>query len=242
MLLLTFYLPLPAQDLLPAHDSGAFIIRHAGFILDYSEKYEQSLWVYEVLTRDHLQHPAIGRSGSFRPDPEIPSGSAHPEEYAHTGYDRGHLAPAADMKWSVESEHQCFFMSNMSPQAPAFNRGIWGKLEDAVRDWALEKDTLYVVTGGILHHGLKTIGDHVAVPDSFFKVILDLKHHEAAGFILKNEGSNQPLPHFLVPIDTVEKYSRIDFFPELPDSLENAIENHVDGEFWQVSGSRRPKH
>jgi endonuclease G, mitochondrial len=130
--------------------------------------------------------------------------------------------------------HDCFYMSNMSPQAPSFNRGIWGKLEEAVRKWAIEKDTFCVVTGGILHERLKTIGGHVAVPDSFYKVILDLRHHEGVGFILKNEGSKKPLDSFEVPIDSVEKYSGIDFYSTLPDSLEDAIENHVDKGRWII--------
>jgi len=225
----------PKEFSLPAHNNTAVIIHHSGFILEYAEKYEQAKWVSEILTRNHLQNPVITRSGSsFKEDPAVPTGSATPVEYKHTGYDRGHLAPAADMKWSKETMHDCFYMSNMSPQEPSFNRGIWSKLEDAVRKWGIEKDTLYVVTGGILHNGLKTIGYHIAVPDSFYKVILDLKNHEGIGFILKNEGSQLPLNSFVVPIDSVEKYSGVDFYSALPDSLEDEIESHVDREKWRA--------
>jgi endonuclease G len=225
----------PEEISLPAHNNTAVIIHHSGFILEYSEKYEQAKWVSEILTRNHLQNPVVTRSGSsFKEDPAIPTGSASPAEYKHSGYDRGHLAPAADMKWSKEAMHDCFYMSNMSPQEPSFNRGIWSNLEDAVRKWGIEKDTLYVITGGIPHNGLKTIGNHVAVPDSFYKAILDLKHHEGIGFILKNEGSGLPLSAFAVPIDSVEKYSGIDFFSALPDSLEESIESHVDREKWAI--------
>jgi endonuclease G len=223
----------PQEISIPAHNSSAVIVKHAGFSLEYAEKYEQAKWVSEIVTRKNLRNPIVTRSGSsFKADPDIATGSSSPKEYVRTGYDRGHLAPAADMKWSVKSMHDCFYMSNMSPQAPSFNRGIWGKLEDAVRKWAIEKDTLYVVTGGFLHDGLKTIGGHVTVPDSFYKVILDLKHHEGIGFILRNEGSQLPIESFEVPIDSVEKYSGIDFYSSLPDSLENAIESHVDKEKW----------
>jgi len=144
---------------LPAHNKTAVIIKHSGFALEYSEKYEQAKWVSEILTRRHLQNPVVTRSGSsFKEDPAVPTGSAFPREYTRTGYDKGHFAPAADMKWSAKAMHDCFYMSNMSPQVPSFNRGIWGKLEDEVRKWTIEKDTLYVVSGGILHNGLKTIG------------------------------------------------------------------------------------
>jgi endonuclease G, mitochondrial len=217
---------------LPAHPSTAIIVKHNGFTLEYLPKFEQAKWVFEVLTKDHLQNPVIERSGSFKQDLSIPGSSATPKEYSHTGYDKGHLAPAADMKWSAAAMHDCFYMSNMSPQKPSFNRGIWGKLEDEVRKWALEKDTLYVISGGILHEGLKTIGNHIAVPDSFYKVILDLKHHQGIGFVLRNEGSTLPLNSFEITIDSVESLTGIHFFPALPDDLKKKLEATIDPAKW----------
>lgn len=225
--------PTPEEISIPSHDSSAVIIHHTGFSLEYDEKYEQAKWVSEILTRRNLRNPVVTRSGSsFRSDPAILTGSSSPKDYTRSGYDRGHLAPAADMKWSGKAMYDCFYMSNMSPQKPAFNRGIWSKLEDAVRKWALEKDTIYVVTGGILRNSLPAIRGNVAVPEYFYKVILDLKRHEGIGFILINKGSNKPIISFAVPIDSVEKYSGIDFYPTLDDSLEESIESRLNNKKW----------
>lgn len=224
-----FYKSVQGGDYLPAHSSSAIILHHHGFVLQYDPKYEEADWVAEILTRDHEQHAVINRSGSFERDPEETDG-ASPQEYTRTGYDRGHMAPASDMKWSEEAMHECFYMTNMSPQKPAFNRGIWKSLETEIRNWALERDTLYVITGGILHPGLKHIGDHIAVPDSFFKVVLDPEHSEAIGFLLKNEGSDLPLDSFAVPVDTVEKHTGLHFFPQRSDSAR--IECCVDKKDW----------
>jgi endonuclease G len=165
------------------------------------------------------------------------AGSATPDDYSRSGYDRGHLAPSADFRWDEQAQSESFFMSNMSPQTPAFNRGIWKHLEEQVRDWAKELDTVYVITGPVLSSGLQTIGSsNVAVPEYYYKVILDHKESktEAIGFILRNEGSKESLADFAVSVDSVEKITGIDFFPMLPDSIETVGESKVDLAFWHL--------
>ncbi len=205
---------LSAQDLIPSHAPNTIIIKHEGYTVEFSPKYEQALWSYEKLTKEHLINQISKRSNNFKADPFTPS--ANPSEYSHSGYDKGHLTPAADMQWSQQAMNDCFYMSNISPQTPSFNRGIWDKLERQTRRWAYDKDSLHIITGGILHDGLKTIGNHIAVPDSFYKIILDNKHHECIAFILKNENSKLPLNSFEVPASTIEKLTNIKFFPNLP--------------------------
>jgi len=175
------------------------------------------------------------RSDNFRIDPEIPTGSATPDDYKRSGYDRGHLLPAADMSWSPEAMSLTFLMSNMSPQEPSFNRGIWKKLEARVREWAVEDGLIYVVTGPVLEDGLPEIGtDRVSVPRYFYKVILDYQEPDikGIGFVMANQKSKLDIYHYAVSIDSVEKLTRLDFFPALPDEFEETIESTVNLSLW----------
>ena len=125
---------------------------------------------------------------------------------------------------------ESFFYSNMSPQVPGFNRGIWKKLEERVRQWAIENKDIYVVTGPVLTADLPVIGpDKVSVPRYYYKVILDytLPELKGIGFILPNASSTMPLESYAVPIDSVEKMTGINFFPALPDKQEQALEKTV---------------
>jgi endonuclease G len=153
-------------------------------------------------------------------------------DYTKSGYDRGHLAPAGDFKFSQQLTKQSFFMSNISPQTPQFNRGIWKSLEEQVRSWALRDGGLYVVTGPVLRSGLPTIGrtNEVAVPDSFYKVLLYCRKGSdpeirMIGFLLKNEPSNESLKSHVVPVDAIEQATGLDFFPKIPDDLERRLES-----------------
>ena len=210
------------------------IIRHTNFTLAYSEADEQAAWVAYELTRAEVA-ANTERSDDFRDDPKIPTGSATPDDYRRSGYDRGHLAPAGDMGFSDQAMSESFFMSNMSPQVASFNRGIWKDLEEDVRKWAYEDSNLYVVTGPVLTGSRKKIGKNkVTVPVSFYKILLDYhtSHIKAIAFLLPNKGTKKPLQSFVVSIDEVEKATSIDFFPNLPDSLENALESGVHPADW----------
>lgn len=148
---------------------------YSGFILCYRESYEQSEWVAYKLTREKLK-AVTGRSNNFRADTKISTLSATPADYTRSGFDRGHLVPAADMEWSKISVSESFLMSNMSPQAPQLNRGLWKSLEEKVRLWTEKFGTLYVVTGPVLEKSAQeydTIGKNkVSVPEYFYKVLL----------------------------------------------------------------------
>ena len=214
---------------LPAYTSQDDILKHTAYTMKYNEPYEQAEWVAYKLIAERVKS-VVKRTSDFRPDPMVKTGSAEPSDYKNSGYDRGHLAPAGDMAWSVTAMSESFYMSNMSPQVPSFNRGIWKRLEDQVRDWAIENEEIYVVTGPILEDNLPTIGKNkVAVPNYFYKVILDYKEPElkGIGFVLPNQSSNHPLESYAVTIDSVEILTGIDFFPALPDSLENVIESSL---------------
>lgn len=215
---------------LPAYNDSAIIIQHSGFILKYDEKYEQANWVAYQLTKKNVL-TNVRRTNNFKIDTMIHTGSSTLNDYNNSGYDKGHLFPAADA-YNMNSMNDCFYLSNISPQKPSFNRGIWSSLENQVRNWAIKFDTIYVATGGILQDSLKTIGKNVTIPEYFYKAILCLKDSLAIGFILKNEGSKNNLSTFAVSIDSLEKKSGIDFFPLLPDSVEIIIESKIELNKW----------
>lgn len=207
-----------------------------GFDLAYNETFEQASWVAYVLTRDEVEQGTVPRTDNFRPDTTIPTGSAVPGDYRGSGYDRGHLAPAADMKWDPLAMSESFLLSNMSPQVPAFNRGIWRKLEERVRDWAIEKDSLYVITGPVLNSVQSTIGSNqVGVPAYYFKVLVDLSppNHSIMAFLLPNERSTAELSLFAVTIDSLERFTGYDFFANAPDQdVVDWLEAHLDLAGW----------
>ncbi len=219
---------------IPQCDCKSCIIYHTGYALIYNEKHEQASWVAYQLTKQKTISKT-SRSNTFLIDPLVTTGTANDNDYKGSNYDRGHLAPAADMGWSVLSMKESFYYSNMSPQVPAFNRGIWKKLEELVRKWAVENEQIYIVTGPILTADLPTIGTNkVSVPLAYYKVILDysLPQIKAIGFIIPNKKSTQALTDYIVSVDEVEKITGIDFFSQLPDNQEAIIERTVCKSLW----------
>jgi len=213
------------------------LIDRPGYALGYIEYHEQAAFViYKLTAREALTKEAQ-RTNRFRSDPEIPTGSATTADYRRSGYDRGHLAPAAVMAFSVQTMADSFFMSNMSPQKPAFNRGIWKRLEEQVRQIAIREKAIYVVTGPILpRKKTVTIGaNQVTVPTHYYKVIFDLTPpRKMIGFILPNEGSDRPLEDFAVTVDVVEKATGLDFFSALPKAVQERLESTISVSAWEL--------
>jgi endonuclease G len=205
------------------------VIRHMAYSFQYAESHEQAYWIAYELTKSETEK-AYDRTDDFIPDPSVVRGSATQADYAGSGYDRGHLAPAADMGWSKQSMEESFYFSNMSPQVPGFNRGIWKRLEEQVRSWAIVYDSIYVVTGPVLKAGLPTIGPNkVSVPEYYYKVILDNtgKDKKAIGFLMANAAGKGTLESYAVSVDRVEQETGIDFFNKLPDGFEAKIEKQL---------------
>ncbi|MGB4776010.1 MAG: DNA/RNA non-specific endonuclease [Daejeonella sp.] len=230
---------------IPGTKAGEMIIIHKAYTLSYNEKYKQANWVAYELTSEETR-PVAKRSGKFYPDPQVKTNAVNDRDYSKSGYDRGHLAPAADMGWSAATMIESFYYTNMSPQNPSFNKGIWKRLEELVRTWAIEKKSVYIATGPVLEANLSAIGPHkVAVPRYFYKVILNdhEPHQEGIGFIIPNIRSTEPLQHFVVSIDSVEKFTGIDFFPRLPEEKENRIESNlsITSWSWKISQSNQKK-
>lgn len=220
-------------NFLPLSTTGQ-IVHHSSYSLSYNEKYEQAEWVAYELNVKHISNSNLKRP-LFELDKKVKTKSAHYKNYSNSGYNKGHLCPAADRKYSKEAFNETFLMSNVSPQTYEFNSGIWNNLEQKTRYWAQKYKQLYVITGGILEPGLKTIGtEKVAVPNYFYKIILDYHKPEikAIAFLIPHKNSERALYQFVTSIDQIEKLTGIDFFPELPDDLENELEKSSSYTNW----------
>ena len=218
------YLPVPSNDL----------VKHTYYTLSYNEKYEQANWVYYSLTDSMVINGGSERSNKFKVDKMVSTGSAKSADYTKSGYDRGHLCPAADMDFNPVAMEESFLMSNICPQAPDFNRGIWKELETEVRNWAKKEHKIYVVTGPVFNDNKGTIGqDNVLVPGYFFKILYEeTDQPKIIAFVFPNRKSDRPLTDFAVPVDEAEKLTGFDFFSQLPDELENKLESRVDLSGW----------
>lgn len=193
------------------------LINREGYALGYNEDWEQAAWVMYRLTEAEVLSRECDRGDYFCPDPEITTGSSTTEDYWRSGYDRGHLAPAADMRWSLKAMKESFFMSNMSPQVPDFNRKMWKSVEDYVREMAKQEKSVFVVTGPVFFSGVVTnrIGrSRVAVPHAFFKVIYDeTPPQRIEAYLVPNCITNAPVSSFAVPVDKIERLTGLKFFP-----------------------------
>jgi len=193
------------------------IVKHQYYTLSYNEKFEQAEWVAYELKKENLINRNYKRP-YFIEDPKVMTGSADWRNYKKSGYDKGHLCPAVDMEFDENAYNDTFYTSNISPQKHDFNSGIWNRLEQKTRYWAEKYNDIYVVTGGILKDSDKKIGtEKVSVPTYFYKIVLAKSgnEHKAIAFLVPNEDSDKSLYDFVVPIETLEKMTGIDFFPNL---------------------------
>jgi len=223
-----------SDTLLPTNNKG-LTIKHTYFTLSYSGKDKQAEWVAYSLTPMSI-NGSQKRASKFMADPLIRD-AVGPSSYSKSGYDRGHLCPAADMKLNSVSMNETFYMSNMSPQAPSFNRGIWSKLEDKVRDWALQKNGVYVVTGPLLNKSCGVVSNSITVPCAYYKIVFKQTKSgvKAIAFMLPNAGSSLSLNQFVVSIDYLETLTGIDFFASLSDIEEAKFESRVLTNNWQFN-------
>lgn len=211
------------------------IIRHEGYTVSYNYLWRQPNWVGYELTRQETLGTEK-RNGRFMPDPLAQGGTATNADYTRSGYDKGHMAPAADMKWSATAMKESFYFSNISPQHPELNRRKWKDLENKAREWSLADSAIIIVCGPIMEsRPSRSIGrNRVAVPRRFFKVILSpyTRSPRAIGFIFPNSPSTAPLRSYAVTVDSVERAAGMDFFSALPDELEDKIEAECKPTAW----------
>ena len=234
---------------LPAAQNGDEIVHHSALTLAYADKFEQARWVAHIITEDVVSG-TVFRTNDFRPDEKVAAGSAVEADYflkkmkadstwAYDafGYDRGHLAPSADFRWSKTALSESYYYSNMSPQLAVFNRGAWGNLEDAFRGYLYRNPgtSLYVVTGPVLTNDLPVIErgiNKVSIPAMYWKAVLDLNNKKAIGFMMPNQNISQPLSTFALSINDIEKATGLDLFNKLPIALQESLEKQTNTTDW----------
>lgn len=197
------------------------------YSLEYNEKHEQANWVYYLLTKKYVKGHAK-RKNEFLIDRDINTGSATLKDYRRSGYSRGHLCAAADMKQNDKAIYETFYMSNMSPQLGSFNAGEWNRLEMKVRRWAVQEDSIIVVTGPVFKNNKGSIGrNKVTVPGAYYKVLYDLtKPQKMTAFIIPHMNNPKHYKNYQTTVNEVEKQTGIDFFPILDDKMEERLEGN----------------
>lgn len=211
------------------------ILERTGYVASYNKATLLPNWVAWHLTAERTEGSAKRSGVDFAEDTEVPEPRATDWDYYNSGYDRGHMCPAADNKWSKKAMEESFLFTNMCPQNGNLNRGDWNEMEMACRKWAKKYGDLYIVCGPILYKGKhKTIGKNkVVVPEAFFKVVLRTGDNpQAIGFIYKNTSGNRPKDSYVNTVDEVERITGIDFFPSLPDDVEKNVEATADIANW----------
>lgn len=218
------------------------IYKKTNYAHSYSSTDFQSEWVAYYLTKAETEG-GEERSNNFQTDPTIPN-SPDKLDYNQTGYDRGHQAPAADMKFSSQAMEECFYMTNMSPQEPSFNRGIWKDLEEDVRAWAQAKGALYVVTGALFEQDKRMRKTKITVPSHFYKILFNANgaHPTMIAFLLPNAEGSRPMSKYAISVDDLETRSGIDFFAQLPDNIEESLEKNVDLSNWESGSTDGSSH
>ena len=218
-------------DFIPSSTTGS-VIKRDSYVFSYNEDHEQSEWVAYVLTKDDVKYRKYDRP-YFTQDPLVTTGSADWKNYKNVVYNKGHLLPAADRRKNYEQYKETFYTSNISPQLPEFNAGVWNRLEEKVRYWATKYDSLYVVTGGVLEKDLPTIGyEKVSVPKYFYKVLMTKDASKMIAFLVPHEESNLPLYEFVTSVDSIEKMTGIDFFEQLPKDIQDKMEKSTSYKEW----------
>lgn len=210
------------------------IKRRTAYTVSYNHNTRQPNWVAWTLTRAHASGKL--KRGDFEDDMDMPSPKGTKADYFNTGFDRGHMCPAGDNKWSQKAMDECFLMTNMCPQTHALNAGIWNSIEQQCRTWAKKYGKVYIVCGPLfLNKQHRKLGKNkVVVPDAFFKVILRTgKNPQAIGFICRNQSAKGlQKKDFVNSIDEVERITGYDFFSKLPDNVEKKIEAKADLSNW----------
>ncbi len=222
----------------PKLDEDGFLIYHSAMALFYIDRWGQSKWVVHMILPD-ISTGVETRTNDFRRDSLIKIDMPERIDYFNSGYDRGHLAPSADFRWSRRALSESYFYSNIAPHKPELNRGKWVQIEDFLRHYVIHtKNSIFVVTGGLLHDTIKrTIGVNkkIKVPPYIYKIAVDLEASppRTIAFMMLNGTNTKPFTSYTLTIDSLEKITGINFFHLLPDTLENRLESMNDISLWQ---------
>lgn len=212
------------------------IIYHTGYTVSYNADTHTPNWVSWELSKERASATTVSRSGNdFLPDPQADDGM-DTRHYSHSGYQRGHMCPAADNKMSETAMRESFYLTNICPQDGVLNEGLWNELEQRCRYLAKKHGSLTIVCGPVFGADFERIGQKgIGVPQAFFKAVLG-PGNELIGFIMPNapEDPEKDIFSYAVPVDRIEELTGIDLFPELPDSIEDKAEKSFDKQFWEI--------
>ena len=215
---------------------GGIVVEHTGYTVSFNSETKIPNWVAYELTAEKVAG-TVKRDNGYYPDPDIKAPQADNNDYRSSGWDRGHMAPAGDMKWSKEAMHESCYFTNICPQNRNLNAGDWNTLENKCRSWAQRYGSVQIVCGPIVGEMKQgTLGDnHVAIPDAFYKVLLVKmgEGYEGVGYVFENKAGHRALNTYAMSIDEVEALTGYDFFHSLPDKLERMVEAEVHQEVWK---------
>ena len=219
---------------LPSHIPNQLLCRTA-YNLSYNKETLCPNWVAWHLTSEYVDGE-WARSNDYREDYDVPAPRATNEDYKGSSWSRGHMCPAGDNKWDADAMSETFLLSNMCPQDRSLNSGLWNRIETDCRRWAQKYGEVYIVCGPLFYNKKhETIGENkVAVPEAFFKIILCLQgKSKAIGFVVKNNAGTKKKDQYVNTVDEVERITGYDFFPSLPDSIEEKVEAYSNLEDWR---------
>lgn len=236
------------QYALPALEKGDTVICHAAMCLVFSKKYHLPKWVVHVLTPDIIEG-RVSRTNNFRKDPMVPNSGNDSDYFSTTlnkdnkltyqgyGYDRGHLAPSADFRWSSTALSESYYFSNITPQSPELNRGKWAEIEGFLRGYIYNnpKSYLYIVTAPVLKDNLPEIKqgpNHLPIPEYHYKIAVDLEKKIGIAFLVPQKNLTYPIDSYAVTIDSIEKITGINYFASLNIEDEKKIESTFDFSKW----------
>ncbi|MDA3911924.1 MAG: DNA/RNA non-specific endonuclease [Bacteroidales bacterium] len=235
------------------------ITSHPGLRISYNENHEIANWVASMILPD-IKTGNFGRTNDFRVDTSISTGSteeadfflktrieADKYEYDGYGFDRGHLAPSADYRWSQTAMSATYFYSNMTPQHPDFNRGKWASVEAFLRAYIMETETeLIIYTGPILYDNMPQVKrsiNEMSLPDEHYKIAIDMENERVITFLMPNQRIDNPIEDYVVTIDSIEKKTGLDFLTQIPENKETELESQNNPEPWfsgKQKGDRMP--
>lgn len=228
------------QKYIPQFSGNHEIIKHSAFILSYNEDHEQANWVMHIVPKDVITG-TVTRTNDFRIDSSVSTGTANVSDYWDSGFDRGHLAPSADFRWSKKALSESYYYSNMSPQRPELNRNSWNNLEMQVREWVVDHGDLLVITGPVLNDQLPKIpqgSKRVSIPEFYYKIIVDMNSEQpkAIAFLMPNKSFTDNISNYIVTIDSIEVVTNIDFFPNFANAEDFESSNEL--KYWKSSSTK----
>jgi len=224
-------------DLLkPSKIENEILLIRKAYIVSYNTENKIPNWVAWHLTRQHTEGNIERKNNSFRKDEQVPKPRAENSDYKKSGWSRGHICPAGDNKWNEDAMQESFLLTNVCPQNPNLNSGVWNQIEITSRRWAEKFGDVYIISGPVLYkQEHQTIGENkVVVPEAFFKIIVRLNNDpKGIGFVCKNTDCDKKKDLYVNSINEIERLTGITFFPTLSKEISKKIKQEANINDWE---------